>query len=184
MRLEVEQKHRVADAAALEAVLNGRGVVLGPPMEQVDQYFAHPSRDFAKTDEALRIRTFAGGSYVTYKGPKLDTQTKTRRELELPLEKTDVEGTRFGELLIALGFRPVATVRKKRRHFTIHHAGRDVDGAVDDVEGLGTFIELELLADDSTLEKACEVILSLEADLNLGESERRSYLEMLLSRSV
>ena len=44
MRLEVEQKHRVDDVAALIARLEARGVTIGPPVRQVDQYFAHPAR--------------------------------------------------------------------------------------------------------------------------------------------
>src|SRR5688572_12433222 len=107
MQYEVEQKHRVEDVAALVAQLVQRGVTLDPPVTQADQYFSHPARDFAKTDEALRIRTAGECSFVTYKGPKLDTTTKTRRELELPLHPEDAEGTKFAELLAALGFRPV-----------------------------------------------------------------------------
>jgi adenylate cyclase class 2 len=180
MQIEVEQKHRVDDTAALIAKLNGRGVTLGPALTQVDQYFAHPARDFAATDEALRIRTAGGTSYVTYKGPKLDAQTKTRRELELPLHAGDSDGTEFAKLLDALGFRPVATVRKSRRVFQISYRGREVEGTLDDVDGVGTFVELELLANEQTLDSARETIVSLAAELELGSSERRSYLEMLL----
>ncbi len=129
MQYEVEQKHRVADIAALIASLTKRGAQLGEPMEQSDQYFAHPCRDFANTDEALRIRTVGGKSVVTYKGPKLDTTTKTRREIELSLDPEDAGGAEFHELLAALGFTPVAVVRKQRRTFYIRSAGHQVEGA-------------------------------------------------------
>lgn len=180
MRYEVEQKHRVDDVSALVAELVGRGVEMGPPAVQIDQYFAHPARDFAKTDEALRIRTFGGASFVTYKGPKLDTATKTRRELELPLAATDSDGTQFAELLGALGFVPVAIVRKSRRPFHISHQGHEVEGAFDEVDGVGTFVELELQSDDAGLDAAKSTISTLAAELKLGLHERRSYLEMLL----
>src|SRR5262245_49585825 len=85
MNFEVEQKHRVDDPDALIQTLATRGAALGPAIEQADTYFAHPSRDFAKTDEALRIRMVAGDGVVTFKGPKLDATTKTRREIELPI---------------------------------------------------------------------------------------------------
>ncbi len=181
MQFEVEQKHRIDDVAAFEAALAKRGVTLGSPIEQADQYFAHPARDFAKTDEALRIRTAGGNSFVTYKGPKLDTATKTRRELELPLDANDADGSSFAELLGALGFKPVAVVRKNRRPFHLQHMGRNVEGVLDDVDGVGTFVELELTADDATLDEARQVVASLAAGLNLGPSERRSYLELLLA---
>jgi adenylate cyclase class 2 len=180
MQLEVEQKHRVDDVAAFVAELEKRGVTIGPPVTQVDQYFAHPARDFAKSDEALRIRTVGDRSFLTYKGPKLDSTTKTRRELELPLAELDADGSQFRELLQALGFRPVASVRKQRRTFQFRHGGKEVEGALDDVEGVGTFIELELQADDANLDEARVTISALASELQLGESERQSYLELLL----
>jgi adenylate cyclase class 2 len=183
MQIEVEQKHRIDDVAALVATLEARGVSIGPPVIQVDQYFTHPARDFAQTDEALRIRTSGGASFGTYKGPKLDATTKSRRELELPLAGSDADGAKLGELLKALGFRTVARVRKSRRTFHTQHNGHDIEGALDHVDDVGTFLELELQADDSTVSSAREAIRSLAADLNLGESERRSYLELLLAQA-
>jgi adenylate cyclase class 2 len=182
MQLEVEQKHRIDDPAGFERQLAERGVTVSPPIVQSDRYFAHPARDFAQTDEALRIRTVGRASFVTYKGPKLDATTKTRRELELPLEPGDADGSKFAELLAALGFRPVATVRKTRREFRITRDGREVHGALDKIGGVGDFVELELSADDASLEAARRVITALAEELNLGPSERRSYLEMSLAK--
>jgi adenylate cyclase class 2 len=178
MKLEVEQKHRVTDAAALTSRLAEHGAVWGEPIVQLDEYFAHPARDFAQTDEALRIRTVGGESWVTYKGPKLDSTTKTRRELELPLAASHAE---FAELLAALGFRSVRTVQKTRRPFELQHEGQIVHGAWDEVDAVGTFVELELMAEDATLSEAQQCITSLATLLALGPSERRSYLELLLS---
>jgi adenylate cyclase class 2 len=181
MHYEVEQKHRVDVVAALVARLADRGVTLGPAVVQADRYFAHPARDFARTDEALRIRTVGGASFVTYKGPKVDTVTKTRRELELPLHPDDTDGSQFATLLTALGFTPVATVRKRRRPFHIDVQARRVEGALDDVDGVGTFVELELTADDAELAAAQQIIRELADQLQLGPSERRSYLELQLA---
>jgi adenylate cyclase class 2 len=182
MQYEVEQKHLVVDAAALKAQLAARVVALHPPVLQSDQYFAHPARDFAKTDEAFRIRTTGGKSFIAYKGPKLDAATKTRRELELPLHPDDADGMKFAELLIALGFQPVATVRKQRSSFKIDRGDQCVEGALDEVDAVGTFVELELRASDQNLEEAKRVIRELAHELHLGPSERRSYLELLLEQ--
>lgn len=184
MRYEVEQKHRVDDVAALVARLERRGAQLSDPVEQSDQYFAHPCRDFAKTDEALRIRAVGDKSYVTYKGPKIDTATKTRHEIELPLDQQDADGSQFAELLKALGFRPVAAVRKRRRAFGLKVAAHEVAGALDELERLGSYVELELIADDSGLDTAKRTIKELSDELGLGPVERRSYLEMLLENQV
>jgi adenylate cyclase class 2 len=180
MQYEVEQKHVVPDVRALLERLARRGAEVGPPVEQADRYFAHPCRDFAQTDEALRIRTSGDRSFVTFKGPKLDTTTKTRREIELPLDASDADGLKFAELLQSLGFKPVAVVHKRRRSFKINANGRTVEGALDEVDGVGTFVELELMADEPGLDEAKRVISTLAAELNLGPIERRSYLEMML----
>jgi len=180
MRYEVEQKHVVADESHLFERLAERGVEVGPRVEQVDRYFSHPCRDFSKTDEALRIRTVGDQSFVTFKGPKIDTTTKTRHEIELPLDANDRDGARFGELLESLGFKPVAVVRKRRRKFEIAFEGRKVEGARDEVEHVGQYVELELIADKSGLDEAKRVISALATELQLGAVERRSYLEMLL----
>ena len=182
MRFEVEQKHVVDNAQAFVARLAGLGIVLDPPLTQVDQYFAHPARDFVRTDEALRIRMVGGESFVTYKGPKLDATTKTRREIELPLYVDDRDGSQFAELLSALGFTPVAAVRKERRGFQIRRDPHEVHGALDNVESVGTFVELELLADEAGLNAARRTISKLADELELGPAERRSYLELLLGK--
>jgi adenylate cyclase class 2 len=113
--LEVEQKFRVANLDATALRLLGMGVAVQSPVEEVDLYFQHPARDFALTDEALRIRQKAGTCFLTYKGPKLDPVTKTRREIDLRLPESPATSAAFRELLEALGFRPVAEVRKRSR---------------------------------------------------------------------
>ena len=154
MRFEVEQKHAVDDGPAFVARLAERGIALEAPVIQVDQFFAHPARDFAQTDEALRIRTVGGESFVTYKGPRLDATSKVRREIELPLDAGDADGRQFAELLESLGFRPAATVRKSRRTFLLRHGGAEVHGVLDDVDGVGVYVELELMSDAAGVEPA------------------------------
>ena len=57
-----------------------------------------------------------------------------------------------------------------------------MEGALDEVDGVGSFVELELQADDAGLDAAKQKISKLAAELHLGPSERRSYLEMLLTQ--
>jgi adenylate cyclase, class 2 len=180
--LEVEQKFRVKDSATIESVLAGRGVKLAEPQLQVDRYFNHPSRDFAGTDEALRIRQVGELNYVTYKGPKLDATTKTRREIEVRIAPGPAAADQFAAILIELGFRPVAEVRKHRRKATLDRSGRTIEVVLDDVEQVGTYVELECSADQDDMATAKAAIATLAAELGLSENERKSYLELLLER--
>jgi adenylate cyclase class 2 len=181
MKYEVEQKFCVADPTAVEKRALALGAKFRPAILQTDCYFAHPARDFAKTDEALRIRSVVDDNWVTYKGPKVDATTKTRRELELPIEPGEGGAARFAELLIAMGFKSVANVRKQRRLAELSWHDHDIEIALDEVAGLGHFCEIELLADEHQVDEAREALATLATRLSLSEGERRSYLEMLLA---
>jgi adenylate cyclase class 2 len=181
MNFEVEQKFRVVDLDVFRRKLDEQGVKLGAAKVQIDRYFNHPARDFAQTDEALRIRSISERNFVTYKGPKIDATTKTRREIELPLDSGKKAADSFAELLVALGFRPVAEVKKQRRSGVVHVDSREVELAYDEVDEVGTFVELECLAEEADLAAAKDAIATVAADLALKQSERRSYLELLLA---
>lgn len=181
---EVEVKFALADDGAvcdLRAKLTAMDIKSTGTDRQVDQYFAHPCRDFGQTDEALRLRTSGGRTFITYKGPKIDRQTKTRRELELPLTQ---DADTFGELLMALGFTVAGTVRKTRESGTVAWQGREVHIALDRVHGLGAFVELELSADTEQLNASRTSLMELAAKLRLRDSQTKSYLELQLERSA
>lgn len=178
---EVEQKFRVDGFAEIETHLARLGAEIGNPIEQVDTYFAHPQRDFAATDEALRIRQVGDENFVTYKGPKIDSQTKTRREIELPFASGELSAEQLRELLQELSFTAVAAVRKTRRHAAVPWGGWQFDIALDEVDRVGTFVELEVTADESQLDDARSQLHGLAAELHLHQVERTSYLELLLA---
>lgn len=179
MNYEVEQKFRVEDLDAIATRLRQLDATIHEAVEQVDRYFAHPARDFAETDEALRIRQVGAATFITYKGPKIDATTKTRREIELPLGDQQGCAANLTELLTSLGFAVVAEVRKQRRVAETLWRERTVEVALDNVDEVGRFVELELAADKTTLDAARACLASLAAELGLRFSERRSYLELL-----
>ncbi|MEO0531682.1 MAG: class IV adenylate cyclase, partial [Planctomycetota bacterium] len=173
--LEVELKFLLDAPPAFRDQLARIGASETSVSTQADTYFNHPSRDFALTDEALRVRTVGGNSVVTYKGSKQGTLAKTRYELELPLAEATADD--WGVLLIRLGFREVATVRKRRTSFRLAHGDRDFEITIDKVEGLGNYAEVETLADEATRDAAEQAVQALAAELRLGSPEPRSYLE-------
>ncbi len=181
MRMEVEQKFAVMDLEEVAGRLAALGATWGEVREESDLYFAHPARDFARTDEALRIRRVGGRAYLTYKGPKVDATTKTRQEIDLALPNAAAAGP-WQQLLEALGFRPVAEVRKSRRKAQVPWQARQVEVSLDTVDQVGTYVELELVTDCEGVEPAKAVLQSLAEALGLRNSERRSYLELLVER--
>ncbi len=178
---EVEQKFAVADLQSVADKLRDLGAAFADSVVQVDRYFAHPARNFSQTDEALRIRRVGERNCLTYKGPKIDPTTKTRREIELPLLAGEAQAAAVGELLAALGFSPAGVVRKTRRAAHLTCDGWNVEAALDTVDDLGGFVELEIQADAPQLDAARGVLAKLARGLGLADSERRSYLELLLA---
>ncbi len=182
---EVEMKFPLRDSerefSLLEQSLADRGAKWRGTIEQVDEYLAHPVRDFARTDEAFRIRSVGAENCLTYKGPKLDAQTKTRREIEVGFAEGVGEREEMRQLLIALGFRPVASVRKTRREGSLPWREFEVELALDEVVGAGRFLELEVCTSADHMPAAKQAILDLAASLKLKDSERRSYLELVLA---
>ncbi|MCA9167353.1 MAG: class IV adenylate cyclase, partial [Planctomycetales bacterium] len=155
------------------------GVTLPEAIDQIDRYFAHPARDFLQTDEALRLRSVGDQEYLTYKGARIDSTTKTRRELELELSPA-VSGD-IQTLLDLLGFKPLMTVHKQRRQASFEWKGYPIEICVDEIDQIGRFVELETTSDLEHLERAKESLESLAEHLELDRQERRSYLELMFN---
>ncbi len=180
MTYEVELKFRLPDNQFVLVRLDELGAVAGASQIQVDQYLAHPVRDFATTDEALRIRSIGDGNRITYKGPVIDRATKTRLESELTFQSGPTAAEQFAQIWEHLGFRRVRVVRKTRQLYSLRWQDRDLEICLDQVDGLGAFLEIETLADEAEKTAAQQTILALARELQLSEPEQRSYLEMLL----
>lgn len=136
-----------------------------------DLYFNSPLRDFKVSDEALRIRIKEEGARLTYKGPKLDRETKSRLEWTVRID----DPLQMEQILLALGFELSAEVRKRRTKYSFE----DIVIALDEVEGLGSFLEAEAVGDDANWEMQRERVLSILTRLGLDEPIRSSYLELL-----
>jgi adenylate cyclase class 2 len=182
---EVEMKFRDANHDDLLRRLGDLGAVAREEVDQEDIYMSHPARDFRETDEAMRLRRDGGENRVTYKGPKIAGPTKTREEVELTFEPGPDALLKMERLFVNLGFRPVATVRKRRLAYDLQFEGRWVQVGIDSVEGLGAYAEVEAIANGpADLPEAQRVVLELARKLGLGSDqvETRSYLRMVLER--
>jgi adenylate cyclase class 2 len=169
--LEIEVKAALKDRRQVEARLRRLGARAEGERRQVDLYFAHPCRDFGATDEALRLRLDGDRQVMTYKGPKLDARSKTREEIEQPIEFESMATT-----LRRLGFKDFLRVEKVRTDYS----WEGVVISLDRVDGLGDFVELEV--EDEDRERGLERILDLKSRLGVQGNETRSYLELILEK--
>jgi len=172
---EVEVKARVEDIGSIENWILELGAIFQKVIFQSDIYFQHPTRDFAQTDEALRIRITDNKNYLTYKGAKLDSTSKTREEFEIEVQ----EPLKLSEILTKIGLIPIKKVVKSRKSYLY----KDITIFLDNVDELGFYIELEIaVSDERQIPAARNRLFSLFKQLKIPPQnfERRSYLELLM----
>ncbi len=175
---EVELKHR-ADHDSVRTKLEEMGAEHTDSRRQVDTYYSAPHREFADTDEALRIRREVPddgetATKLTYKGPLVERESKTREEHETSVEsESALEG-----VLSGLGFEPAATVEKDREFYELE--GYTI--TLDSVAGLGSFVEIEQETTEDDVAAVRDGAIELLSTLGLeaGEQIRTSYLGLLL----
>jgi adenylate cyclase class 2 len=178
---EVELKVRADHDAMRERLVDIGATELGA-VTQVDTYYDAPHREFAQTDEAVRLRAETrenGGEEatshrLTYKGPLFESASKTREEIEVEVPESDS----VDAILCNLGFEPAATVRKNRDRY--EYEGYHV--VLDDVANLGEFVEVEAEATEESVESVREGATEVLDALGLDPAEqiRTSYLVLLL----
>ncbi len=186
LEIELKAALEIQKAEDLEEKLPDLGFYFDGMALEKDTYYSAPDRDFLARDEALRIRELSGDgkqeTWVTYKGPKEDPLSNTRLELE----STVGNGEKMREIIAALGYRPILDVSKSRRHYKGQRNFGEITLCLDRVEGLGSFIELEVVVPDTVTDKERESIrnglLSLLDQLGIGRGglTRESYLELLI----
>jgi adenylate cyclase, class 2 len=173
--LEIELKVQVPDLAPVRERLMANGALLTEKTGEHDIYFNAPHRDFAVTDEALRVRYSSGRTIVTYKGAKRrDLQFKAREELNVIVE----EGIQFELMLERIGFRKTAVVDKNREYYSFENASI----ALDEVKGLGYFVEIEIMRSESDAMDTSMIERIAEKIGVRGEQILASYLELILAK--
>ncbi|PSO49146.1 MAG: class IV adenylate cyclase [Actinobacteria bacterium QS_8_72_14] len=172
---EVELKVR-ADHETVREGLRAAGATHRGTVTQVDTYYDAPHRDFAETDEAFRVReeTRDGQTTtrLTYKGPLVEAESKTREEFETAV--ADPEAARG--ILDGLGFEPAATVEKERERFGLDGYTVTLDAVTD----LGEFLEVETEAEDIEPAREGAIRLLRELGLDADDQIRTSSLGLLL----
>ena len=179
--IEIEVKLRIKDVAVLEKKLLEQGYKSIETLRETDTYFDGGINGIKKSGQALRVRrtvncvTGKEHSAITFKGEKIDAVSMARLELETVVES----GEAAERILCALGFYPVQPIVVKIRKIL---RNRDLCACLDDVQGLGTFLELEIMAESeearpAALERIEEILNSV--GYTMDDTTRVSYLSQL-----
>ncbi len=169
--LEIEIKARAGNLEDVRKKVEDIGAKFVSRQNEIDSYYNIVTRDFASTDEALRIRQ-ADRCTLTYKGPKVDNVSKTREEVNVHFDDADA----LKKIFLRLGFSLIAEVRKERRMYELG----EYELMLDDVANVGKFVEVEVQGTEKELESKRKGAFDVMHRLGLDQFERRSYLELLL----
>jgi adenylate cyclase class 2 len=179
--LEREAKAQVVAPTGVRTVVQWISPItemIGPD-HQIDVVYRLPNGDWGAEDPlgsiVARIRTqsneFSTQAFVTVKRRRT-TNDLDREEVEIAIQ----DGDQGRALLELLGLELVITVTKDRWTGTL---GDGLSVLVDEIEGLGTFVEVEVLSDEAR--DPAEVLRDLgeKAGLTL-RSVDTTYDRMLL----
>jgi adenylate cyclase class 2 len=150
---EIEVKYRVEELEHLLDVLKSRGIEVSDPAYQDDQAYAPAAWQFGDSKLGvpfLRLRTVAGRHYFTLKQPVQNEQACLEHETEV----ADREAMHHAAL--CMGYRPTVRIVKTRRTASIG----DFSLCVDDLEGVGGFVEAERIAPDDVDAQAVQAELA------------------------
>lgn len=165
---EVEIKVKVENAASLLAFL-GKNAEFKSEERQVDEYFTPAHRNFLAerpVREWLRLRDENGKFSVNYKNWHFDSNGKTSScdEFETRVE----DSAKLRSLFAAIGIKPVVKVDKARRKW--HYENYEI--AVDSVEGLGEFVEIELRGSSADPKQVTDGMMDFLRQRGVGKIQR------------
>lgn len=179
--IEVEVKLPIGNPEEVKRKLQNLGFMAGSIEKETDTYFDNAAEEIRRGGQALRVRecrnllTGETTAQINYKGQKLDQISMTRKELETEVSEADT----IRQILQAIGFHIADPVVSKIRMI---YPKAPVTACLDQVENLGDFLELEILADSqSQYEAAMNQIRQILGQLGyrVEDTIRKSYLSML-----
>ena len=175
---EIEVKLRVKDLHVIAEKLAACGCVLSAPIRQHDTIYtpAGSTEEFSNAKEGDIIPRIRRGD-----GPTVEFNLKRQRSSEgdnIEYETEVKDADAIHGILVALGYKPEVEVKKVRRKGKLG----EYEICLDDVEGLGTFVELEALVPDDADPNAVRENLFKALDplgLSRTDEEVRGYDTLL-----
>ncbi len=166
---EVEVKARVKNKSILLKKIKSLGIKLSKPITQRDRVFLPIGTLYENIGPgtiALRIREENNKTLFTLKQRQEVELSTLEKELEIGDKKT------LGEIIIILGFYEWVKINKKRSKAKYNN----YEICIDEVQSLGTYIEVEKMTRGDSKKTQEELFIFLETlGIKREERERRGY---------
>jgi len=165
--MEIEVKARLTDEKSILSELKKLGCSFSEPVTQIDTVYAQKTGtvdDFLSSGAYFRIRVQNGSKVMlTAKKPKAKTghESLVKREHEVVVDSAE-EALGILELM---GLKEAVRLEKSRRTASY----KDYEICIDEIRGLGAFIELEKIGKESEAVKTQEEMLRFLRDIGVSE---------------
>ena len=150
-RLEIEQKFYFKDIKSLYDLLSKNNLTKkeSENISDSDEYFTDIDSEYIKNRTCLRIRkTNNTNMEITFKGKSINFSNfyaKSKNNINIDIN----DYSNLVDMLGSLGFYSYTTVTKSREVYNKTENNIEYNVMIDKVEGIGSFIEFELLSDES-----------------------------------
>jgi len=169
MNIEVEIKIEIDSFEEIKEKVSEVGKLI-KSINQVDDYFIPSHRDFfaqkPHPTEWLRIRTNPDKVIFEY-DKSINKKANGEQECAEEYETEISNAEEFRKILNFLDFKKVVTVDKQREYWDCG----DLEIALDKIEGLGSFIEVEAKGNFENTADAKKACLKFLADLGIKNAE-------------
>ncbi len=165
MRKEIEVKAKVENLDELAHKLEALGCVISEPKRQDDIIFVNYSEPYDQAMPGanfLRIRKSGGKILFTVKQPQTNELDCYEREVEIS------DADEMYQAILLLGYHEACRVGKTRR--TAKHGEYEI--CLDEIDGLGAFVEVEKIAEDVEAEKVQNELFAFLETLGIDENDR------------
>ena len=150
-RLEIEQKFYFKDIKSLYDLLSKNNLTKkeSENISDSDEYFTDIDSEYIKNRTCLRIRkTNNTNMEITFKGKSINFSNfyaKSENNINIDI----IDYSNLVDMLGSLGFYSYTRVTKSREVYNKTEYNIEYNVMIDKVEGIGSFIEFELLSDES-----------------------------------
>ena len=168
--IEIEIQVNIENSQPLLDFLGAQGI-FKHETHQVDEYFSPHADNFLAmrpVSRWLRLRRTNQGCSFNYKNWYFDETGKSNYCDEFETKIEDIAAAK--KILEALKFNSIVVVNKVRKIWTF----KDYEIALDSIEGLGDFVEIEYIGNDNQIDprRVTDEMVSFLKDLGVGRITR------------
>lgn len=176
---EIEKKYQIEDNDKFIQKLEGFGCEISEVNHQKDSIYVSDIHHIENTPGSLFLRVRKDNDKIELNAKKHEKVMEARTEVEFEVSSYE----NANHFLEFIGFEKWVEVRKKR----VHTFYKDCNICIDEVEELGSFVELEYVVEDDVLEE--EILkkiddIAKELGIDTIKEVHQYYDEMITERNA